>query len=95
MSIKRTKQRTYGRRDDGVAFTFNKPEEAAPEKTWEEQMAGQPEEAFVPYSMKSVLSKGALIAHPKFGKGIVVAVEDSRVDVLFSEGKKKLGHRLT
>ena len=36
--------------------------------------------------------KGQLVLHAKFGKGIVVDVEASRVEILFQEGKKKLGH---
>ncbi len=93
MSIKRTKQRTYRRHDDDGPFSLSKAVEE-PEKTWDEHIAGQPDDAFAPYSMQSTLAKGAFITHPKFGKGVVVGVEDQRVEVLFSEGKKKLGHRL-
>ncbi|MEZ4408665.1 MAG: hypothetical protein R3A52_19660 [Polyangiales bacterium] len=32
------------------------------------------------------------MAHPKFGKGLVVAVDGGRIDVLFEEGVKKLVH---
>lgn len=94
MSMKRSKQRSFSRRDDDVApFSFGAPVNAEPEKSWEEHVTGQPEEAFVPYSLQATFAKGALLAHPKFGKGIVVAVDGARVDVLFSDGKKKLGHR--
>jgi hypothetical protein len=95
MSIKRTKQRSFRRREDEVSFTsFNSKGEEEPEKSWEEQVANQPEEAFLPYSLQSTLTKGALVSHPKFGKGVVVGVEAQRADVLFADGKKKLGHRL-
>ena len=33
--------------------------------------------------------------HAKFGKGIVVDVEPSRVEVLFQDGPKKLAHGLS
>jgi hypothetical protein len=93
MSIKRSKQRGSGsgRRDYADEHPgFGKPPE--PEKTWEEHMAGQPDESFLPYVITSRFEKGALIQHAKFGKGVVISVEGTRVEVLFSDGKKKLGH---
>jgi len=93
MSIKRSKQRSSGggsRHSDEVAPIFAKPVEK--EKTWEEWVADQAEEAFTPYSLKSRYARGALIQHPKFGKGAVVAVEGSTIVVLFPDGRKKLGH---
>jgi hypothetical protein len=95
MSIKRSKQSSgSSRRNEAVSpFSFGKqPTPPEPDKTWEERTAGQPDEAFVPYSMKMRFAKGALISHPKFGKGAVVAVDTTVVEVLFSDGKKKLGH---
>ena len=91
MSIKRTKQRSFHRDDDDAHPGFNRtaPE---PEKPWEEQIAGQPDDAFVPYALTRHFGKGALIQHAKFGRGVVTAVEDKRVEVLFADGKKKLGH---
>jgi hypothetical protein len=92
VSIKRTKQHSTGRRssDDAATFSFIKPPE--PEKSWEEHTAGQPDEKYVPYSLKTRYAKGALIAHPKFGKGVVVTVLGTSMEVLFSDGKKRLGH---
>jgi hypothetical protein len=94
MSIKRSKPRNYnfGRYADEAAASWAKPEQNEPEKTWEEYMEGQPDEAFSTYSLRSRFNKGELIQHSKFGKGIVMNVDPSSVDVLFSEGKKKLGH---
>ena len=94
MSIKRTKQASYGSRnrdypDDGP-FGAAKPSE--PTKTWAEHMEGKADDAFVPYALATKFEKGALISHPKFGKGIVVNVEGPRIEVLFEEGAKKLGH---
>jgi hypothetical protein len=93
MSIKRSKQRSSGGSrfsSEEVAPVFAKPVEK--EKTWEEWTAGQPDEAFTPYSLKSHYARGALLAHPKFGRGAVVGVEGGVVIVLFADGRKKLGH---
>jgi hypothetical protein len=92
MSMKRTKQRgTGGGRDKDTDTDFwAKP--AAPEKTWDEATAGQPDEAFAPYSMTTRYAQGQLVTHPKFGKGVITGVEPSRVEILFQDGKKKLGH---
>jgi hypothetical protein len=92
MSIKRTKQRSFSSReaDDSSSGFGNKP--VVPQKTWPEAMAGKSESDFTPYAMTSRFAKGALIAHSKFGKGVVVGVEGARVEVLFEDGPKKLGH---
>ncbi len=98
MSMKRSKQRSHtatrrGGESGSTPFNFGDKPEAEPEKSWEEQVPGQPSEAFVPYSLQSTFSKGTLLEHPTFGKGVVIRVEPSRVEVLFSDGKKKLGHK--
>jgi hypothetical protein len=92
MSIKRTKQRSFSSRDagDSPSGFGNKP--AEPVKTWGEQVTGKPEADFTPYAMTARFAKGAFIQHAKFGKGVVVEVEGPRVEVLFEEGTKKLGH---
>ncbi len=93
MSIKRTKQVSHGRQRETEAnspFASMKPKEA--EKTWAEHVEGKADDVFVPYSLAARYERGALLAHPKFGKGAVVAVEGSRVEVLFESGTKKLGH---
>jgi len=50
---------------------------------------------FIPFVLASRYSKGDLILHPKFGRGLVLGVESTRIDVLFQDGKKKLGHSVT
>ena len=95
MSMKRTKQRKFGAHeggDDGGPFSFNK-REPEPEKSWEEHVSSQPDDAFVPYTLNLSLSKGTFITHAKFGKGVVLSVDGARADVLFAEGMKKLSHR--
>jgi hypothetical protein len=94
MSMKRSKQRSSGssgrysgREDDSAAWV--KPE--TPEPNWTDVEA-KPDDSFVPFVLSSRYAKGDLIMHPKFGKGLVVHVDGSRIEVLFKDGKKKLGH---
>ncbi len=91
MSMKRSKQRSSGsdrfsgKEDDAWA----KPSE--PEPSWSE-VDSKPDDAFVPFALSRRYAKGDLILHPKFGKGLVLDVEGTRIEVLFQDGKKKLGH---
>jgi hypothetical protein len=93
MSMKRSKQRNAGsgrysgNEDDSPAWA--KP--AEPDPSWTE-IGAKPDDAFVPFVLSSRYAKGDLIAHPKFGKGLVLGVEGTRIEVLFQDGKKKLGH---
>jgi hypothetical protein len=90
MSMKRTKQRTSGSRDSGAENDpWAKPPEPEPE--WKE-VESKPDGSFVPFAMSTRFAKGDLITHPKFGKGLVLGVEGTRIEVLFQDGKKKLGH---
>jgi hypothetical protein len=92
MSMKRSKQRSSGsgrfsgKDDDSPAWA--KPE--GPEPSWADVDA-KPEASFVPFALSSRYAKGDLILHPKFGKGLVLGVEGTRIEVLFHDGKKKLG----
>lgn len=90
MSMKRTKARGSSRDKDVETDFWAKP--AAPELTWEQATEGKPDDAFAAYAMADRYAKGQLVQHVKFGKGVVVDVETSRVEILFQEGKKKLGH---
>jgi hypothetical protein len=92
MSIKRTKQRSFSSReaDESPSAFGHKP--AAPPPTWAEATAEKSDADFTPYAMTTRFVKGALIVHSKFGKGVVVDVEPTRVEVLFEDGAKKLGH---
>src|SRR4051812_37136563 len=93
MSMKRSKEvKRRGRENEGEDFFANKT--AAKQWDWEKDVASQPEEAFAPYAPKSRFTKGALLVHAKFGKGVVLDVEPSRVEVLFQDGPKKLAHGL-
>ncbi len=92
MSMKRTKQRgtSSSRYKDTDLDFWAKPKEA--EKSWQELIEGKPDEGFVPYNLSDRYAKGQLVVHTKFGKGIVVEADAHRVEILFQDGKKKLGH---
>ncbi|MGO9707647.1 MAG: hypothetical protein ACLQBL_02210 [Polyangiaceae bacterium] len=93
MSMKRSRAKSSGSgraSGEDESSYFAKPKE--PEKTWAEHLDGKGDDAFLPYAMTSRFTKGQLLTHPKFGKGIVVHVEGQRIEVLFEDGPKKLGH---
>jgi hypothetical protein len=91
MSMKRTKTRGAGGREkDNEVDFWAKPTE--PAKTWEEQVEGKPDDGFVPYTLGERFAKGQLVLHGKFGKGVIVDADATRVEILFQEGVKKLGH---
>jgi len=91
MSMKRSKQRSSGsdRRSNEDSPVWAKP--AEPEPAWAE-VESKPDESFVAFALTSRYAKGDFISHPKFGKGLVMGVEGARIEVLFKDGKKKLGH---
>jgi hypothetical protein len=93
MSIKRSKQvykGTPGR--DGGDDEKKPSKDKTLKMSWTEQVQGQPEDTFVPYSQTGTFAKGAFILHQTFGKGLVTTVEGSRIEVLFEGGVKKLVH---
>lgn len=90
MSMKRTKAKSTGKEKAGETDFWAKP--VAKEKTWEEATVEQADDAFSAYSMGARFALGQLITHPKFGKGVVTDVDALRVEILFEDGKKKLGH---
>jgi hypothetical protein len=93
MSMKRSKQRSSGSSrfsgKDDEPGPWSKPE--GPEPTWADVEA-KPEGSFVPFVISTRYAKGDLILHSKFGRGLVLGVESGRIEVLFQDGKKKLGH---
>jgi hypothetical protein len=92
MSIKRTKQRTYSprQRDEEQGLAGGKA--AEPEKPWNDQVASQAEAVFQPFSLKTRYAKGAFVSHATFGKGVVLSAGPTVIEVLFKDGRKKLGH---
>jgi hypothetical protein len=92
MSIKRTKTRNFGSRDETVPESGFGSKKVEVPKVWVDETSGKPDSAFTPYATTTKFAKGGLILHSKFGKGIVIDVEGLRVEVLFEDGAKKLGH---
>jgi hypothetical protein len=92
MSIKRTKQRSFGRGREAEESGFGAAKPGEPEKTWTELVDGKGDDAFVPYAMTAKYARGTLLLHARFGKGAIVNVEGPRIEVLFEDGPKKLGH---
>ena len=92
MSIKRGKQASrapQGRQTgDGPSWLTPKAEER--KWDWAADVAAQPDESFVAYAMTSSFGLGTLLLHPKFGKGVVTAIDGVNIDVLFEAGSKRL-----
>lgn len=90
MSMKRTKAKSgAARASDTNQDFFARP--VPKEKTWSEHTEGHADADYAPYSMASTFKMGALVVHPKFGKGVIVEVERLKVGVLFEDGPRKLG----
>ena len=79
----------------GSSVSFFGSKAAMKEPTWEEAVAQQPDDAFTAYSMKETFDRGALIKHPTFGKGIVLSLDDRKMEVLFEDSKKRLAMGIT
>ena len=92
MSIKRAKTATRGKSKDEGSDTGMGSSKAAPAPIWKDQVGAKSEDAFSPYALGTTFQKGSLIQHSKFGKGLVTSVEGARIEVLFEDGSKKLGH---
>ncbi len=95
MSMKRTKKASSsgrGAQAEG-SLGFNPPTSGVPD--WAEITGDKPDSAFVAYAPAQTYGRNDLVQHAKFGRGVVLAVDGSRIEVLFQEGVKKLGHGVT
>jgi hypothetical protein len=59
---------------------------------FDRDVASNDDEAFVAYSPSSAFTTDALIEHRTFGIGIVTRVLGSKIEVLFEDGTRTLGH---
>ena len=92
MSMKRTKKATgttRGASADG-SLGFNPPNTEMP--TWQEAVGAHGPDGFITYAPAQTYKRDSLVDHAKFGKGKVIAVDGGRIEVLFSDGVKKLAH---
>ena len=92
MSIHRPKRVTY--RSSKENNPLDPDLKDAKPTDWAQAMAGKRDADFQAYAVKTTYAVGALIKHPKFGNGVVVAVEPQKIDVLFESGERKLAHAL-
>jgi hypothetical protein len=68
------------------------PSSAPKPPKWKDAVADKPDGVFATYAPDQTFEKHALVAHAKFGKGIVVEVDGNKVSVLFEEGIRRLVH---
>lgn len=92
MSIKRSKARNFGSKEQDAPTSGFGSKKIEPAKVWADEVNGKDDAAFVPYAVTTRFANGSLLVHSKFGKGLVVHVEGARIEVLFEDGPKKLGH---
>jgi hypothetical protein len=91
MSIHRPKRAT-SRKSESAPPRGSSPSNAPKPPKWKDVVADKPNEAFAPYASAARYEKDALIAHSKFGKGVVVEVDGNKIHILFEEGIRKLLH---
>jgi hypothetical protein len=90
MSIARPKRAT-ARKPAGSSAAAKAAAANKPPK-WKDVVEGQPDSAFAGYATSATFKNGSLIAHPKFGKGIVLEVDGHKIHILFEEGMRRLLH---
>ncbi len=94
MSMKRAKEVKRRGRDTDDKDRFFTSKVTGKTFDWEKDVAAQPDGSFTKYGPKDRFAREQLLVHTKFGKGVVIDVEPSRVEVLFQDGPKKLAHGL-
>ena len=91
MSMKRTKKASGTTRGASEgSFGFNPPSQEVP--TWDAAVGALGEDGFTAYAPAQTYKRDALLDHAKFGRGKVLSVDGGRIEVLFSDGVKKLAH---
>lgn len=79
-----------GRNSEGALTPFGQALPDVP--IWQAAVADKPDAPSRPWSMTVSFARDEIIEHPKFGKGIVVMVQGTKITVLFQEGTKILAH---
>lgn len=90
MSIRRPKRASRKAEPDIPSHSSASAGAATPE--WGTAVAGHADAEFTPYAPATTFAVSTLVQHAKFGKGIVVAVDGNKVDILFEQGIRKLLH---
>ncbi len=92
MSIHRPK-RANPRRAEAAGSAKNSSQTATQKvPKWKDAVSDKPDSAFTTYDQATTFARDDLVAHAKFGKGVVLEVEGNKVTILFEEGPKKLMH---
>jgi hypothetical protein len=92
MSMKRAKKAsstTHKGSSEG-SLGFNPPNLEVP--SWDDAVNALGPNGFVAYAPAQTYKRDTLLDHAKFGRGKVLAVDGGRIEVLFSDGVKKLAH---
>lgn len=93
MSMKRARKTGPGGRGsnaEGALTPFGQPLPSIP--SWQEAVGDKPDAPSRPWALTETFARDEIIEHPKFGKGLVVMVQGTKIQVLFQEGTKMLGH---
>src|SRR5262249_33847983 len=90
MSIRRPKRAS--RKNDPDVPSGAGGSQSAKMPEWATAVGDQPDDEFAAYAPGSTFAYSALVRHAKFGKGIVVAVDGNKIDILFEQGIRKLVH---
>lgn len=62
---------------------------------WEQKLAEKGAQPSKDYRPQEAFNPGDILAHPRFGLGIVEAARVGKITVLFRDGEKTLLHQLT
>jgi hypothetical protein len=94
MSMKRVRSKTgpagRGSSSEGALTPFGQALPGIP--AWQEAVGDKPDAPSRAWSMSTTFVRDEIIEHPKFGKGLIVMVQGTKIHVLFQEGTKILGH---
>lgn len=67
----------------------------ASQTQWAEMLAKVKDDTRKPYNMKQKFDLDTTIQHPKFGVGVITAVNAEQIQVMFELGQKALVHNRT
>jgi hypothetical protein len=93
MSIPRPKRVSF--RNNRESSTLLDQQISTRPASWAEAVDGKSEADFRAYSVKETYACGDGLSHPKFGTGVVVEVEASKIAVLFEAGERRLAHGMS
>jgi hypothetical protein len=93
MSMKRARKTGSGGRSNEVEGALTPFGQALPGlPDWQSAVGDNADASYRPWSMTASFARDERIEHPKFGRGLVVLVQGTKIQVLFQEGTKMLGH---